>query len=244
MRPEDPQITVNFAAAPTLLVCLFCLVPGDGAAQPQVGLAELARARTLLELARAELSAEQFALLSRRLAAAESAYAELTTVARASQTVAAVTEGGAAASARATATGGRALLGSALEILPLLLLVWPATAHAPEVKQETPEVRAARSTVEESLKALAQAARQVDEQRAAAMARPPPKDSEDCRKFAEGGTGGRERRCHYKCGNQNICVRVDGSQHCPEGPGGPLSQIKFRKLAGLPPCPPVDTVAQ
>lgn len=35
---------------------------------------------TTLDTSRAELSAEQFSLLSRRLAAAESAYAELTTV--------------------------------------------------------------------------------------------------------------------------------------------------------------------
>jgi hypothetical protein len=38
---------------------------------PWIGATELARARTLLELSRAELTAEQLSLLSRRLAAAE-----------------------------------------------------------------------------------------------------------------------------------------------------------------------------
>jgi len=236
---------IHFTAALWLLICALCCL-GDRveAAAPQVGVTELARARTLLELSRAELSSEQFALLSRRLAAAESAYAELAAATRASQTAATIAEGGAVASARTAATGGRALLGGAAELLPLLLLLWPATAHAPGVKQGTPEVRAATSRMEESLKALADAARQVEGQRAAALAKQPPKDSDDCKKFAEGGTGGKERHCHYRCGGQNICVRVDGSQQCPEGPAGPLGDIKFRRMKGLPRCPPADTLAR
>jgi hypothetical protein len=238
-------MVIHFATISTVLVGALCLVPCSGAAQtPQVGATELAQARTLLNLSRAELSAEQFALLSRRLAAAETAYAELTVVARGSQAAAAVVERGAAASAQTTATGGRALLGGAARLLPLLLLFWPATAHAPGTNQEMPEVRAARSKAEESLRELAQAAREVEAQRAATMAKSPPKDSDDCTKFAESGTGGRERRCHYKCGTQNICVRVDGSHQCPEGPAGPLSDIKYREIAGLPRCPPVDTLAR
>jgi len=169
MRSEDPQMRINSAAAAALVTCGLGLAPLGALAQPQVGATELARARMLLETSTAELSAEQFALLSRRLAAVEVAYMELTNVARASQAVATVAEGStAAASAQATATGGRALLSGAAELLPLLILLWPATAHAPGVKQETPEVRAARSKVEESLQKLAQAARQVESERAAA----------------------------------------------------------------------------
>lgn len=157
--------------AARLVACALGVMPLGGLAQPQIGAMDLARARALLELSRAELTVEQFALLSRRLAAAETAYAELTTIARASQAVAAVTESGAAASARATATGGRALLGGVADLLPLLLFIWPATAHAPGMKQETAEVRAARSKVEESLKELAVAARQVESERTAAEER-------------------------------------------------------------------------
>lgn len=164
---------INFAAAP-LLVFALGLAPRDAVAQTQIGVTELARARTLLEISRAQLTAEQFALLSRKLAAAESAYAELITVARAGQAVAAATEGGAtAASAKAIATGGRAVLGGVAELLPLLVLVWPATAHAPGVQQDSPDVQAAKSKVEEHLKELAQAARQVEAEREAAVSRIP-----------------------------------------------------------------------
>lgn len=163
---------IDSAAAAALLTCSLSLAPLGALAQPQVGATELARARTLLETSSAKLSAEQFALLSRRLAAAESAYVELTTVVRASQAVAGAAEGSAAAaSAQATATGGRMLLIEAAELLPLLILFWPATAHAPGVKQETPEVHAAKSKVEKSLEELARAARQVESERAAAGAR-------------------------------------------------------------------------
>ena len=70
------------------------------------------------------------------------------------------------------ASAYHALLGGVAELLPLLLL-WPATAHAPGVQQETPEMRAARSKVEQKLKELADAARQVESERKAAGARTP-----------------------------------------------------------------------
>jgi hypothetical protein len=188
-------MTVNAATLASLLAVAFCVAPRDGKAQTQIGAAELTRARSLLQLSRAEFSAEQFALLSGRLAAAESAYAELTTVARAGQAAAAVTQGGAAAGAEATAATGRSLLGGAAELLPLLLLVWPATAHAPGVKQEAPEVRAVRSKVEESLKALADAARQVESERKAAAAGTPKPTLERCLQACEDGGEARKAFC-------------------------------------------------
>lgn len=69
-------------------------------------------------------------------------------------------------------------------------------------------------------------------------ARLPPNDSEECTRIGEEGTGSPERRCHYKCGNYYICVRVDGKQQCPDGdPKDPFTPIKFGKLARLPRCP-------
>src|SRR5688572_33118157 len=94
------------SAVMSLLAWGLGLVPLGALAQPQVGATELARAKTLLEISRAQLTAEQFALLSGRLATAESAIVELTSVARASQVVATAAEGGAAsASARIVTTG-------------------------------------------------------------------------------------------------------------------------------------------
>ena len=157
----------------SLLALALGLAPPDALAQPQVGPADFARARALLDLSRAELTAAQFTLLSGRFAEAERAYAAFTTIARASgQAAAVLAEGGSAVSAEATATGGRVLLGGVAEILPLLLL-WPATAHAPGVQREAPDVRAARIKVEQKLKELADAARQVESERKAAGARTP-----------------------------------------------------------------------
>jgi hypothetical protein len=62
-----------YSAAVSLLVWGFGMVPLGALAQPQVGATELARAKTLLESSRAEFTAEQFVLLSRKLAATESA---------------------------------------------------------------------------------------------------------------------------------------------------------------------------
>lgn len=158
------------AAVASLLTCVLGLVPLGALAQPHVGPAELAQAKTLLELSRAELTAEQFALLSRKLAAAEGAYAELTTVARVSRAAVAVVEGGGAASARTIATGGRVLLSGTARLLAFLAIVLPSTAHAPGAKQDTPEVQGARRSLEEKLRELAEAARQVESERAAAVA--------------------------------------------------------------------------
>src|SRR4051812_38278624 len=130
---------------------LLSILPWIGLAQPQMGATELARAKSLLELSRAELSAEQLALLSSRLAQTEQAYVELTTVIEATGGVAAT-----AGSSAAAATGGRALLGGLAELLPVLMLAWPATAEAPGMKEEKPQVRAARVKFEESVKALAE----------------------------------------------------------------------------------------
>lgn len=157
------------SAVMSLLAWGLGMVPLGALAQPQVGATELARAKTLLEISRAVLTAEQFALLSGKLAAAESAVVELTSVARASQAVATAAESGAAsASARIVTTGGRVLMGAA-DLLPLLiLLLWPATAHAHGLEKEKPEVRAARLKAEEAIKELSLAAREVESERKAA----------------------------------------------------------------------------
>jgi hypothetical protein len=191
----------------------------------------LARARTLLELSRAELTGEQFALLSRRLAAAEGAYVEFTTAARMGRAAAAATEAGAAASANATSTGGRALLGGAAELLPLLLLVWPATAHAPGLRQETPELLAARRKVEANLKELAEAARQVESERAAAATRTTKQPSASAQGRPEAATSaGRKRErdnCWCVCvnlgemqGGQNVKNQADCQSYCDASPWG------------------------
>jgi hypothetical protein len=194
--PRVLGMKINSAAAVMWLALAMCLASADARAQPEVVATELTRAKVLLDLSRAELTAEQFALLSRRLAAARTAYVELATVARATQAAAAVAEGGtAAASAKATATGGRASLGSAAQLLPLLLMVWPSTAHAPGVKQETPEVQAARAKLDEKLKELAEAARQVESERQAAAARVPKPTLERCLQACEGGPEAREAFC-------------------------------------------------
>lgn len=157
-----------YPAVASLLACGICMLPLGALAQPQVGATELARAKTLLEGSRAEFTAEQFALLSRKLAAAESATVEFTTVARANQAVVTVTESGAAsASSRILTTGGRMLMGAA-ELLPLLIVLWPATAHAPGLEEKEPKVSAARLEAEEAIKELSQAAREIEAERKAA----------------------------------------------------------------------------
>src|SRR5512141_1814886 len=154
---------VRWTSALSFLALAWCVVPGAGLAQPQLGTSELARAKSMLDLHRAQLSAEQYVLLSSRLAQTEQAYVELTTLTAAGGEAAVVaTESGAAV--QAVRTGGRALLGSVAEVLPLLLFVWPSTAYAPE---EKPEVRAARLKLKQRLEDLTQAVRQVEEERGA-----------------------------------------------------------------------------
>src|SRR4051812_44858928 len=158
-----------------LLFAVLALVPWAVVAQPQLGPAELARAKTLLDLSRAELSAEQYALLSGKVAEAETAYVDLTAAAEGAEAAAAVTEGAAAAAS----TGSRVVLGGAAEVLGLLLMALPSTAHAPTYKEkvEPPKVHAARVKLEEKLKELTQAAQKVDAERRAAAQ---PKKKKDC----------------------------------------------------------------
>jgi len=132
---------VRWTSALSFLAVVFCVVPDAGLAQPALDMSELARAKSMLELYRAQLSAEQYVLLSSRLAQTEQAYVELTMLTKAGGAAAAVVaESGALAETAAT-TGVRTLLGGVAEVLPLLLFVWPSTAYAPE---EKPEARAAR----------------------------------------------------------------------------------------------------
>jgi hypothetical protein len=129
-------------------------------------MSELARAKSMLDLYRAQLSAEQYALLGSRLAQTEQAYVELTTLTGAGgEAAVVVTESGAVA--RAATTGLRTLVGGMAEVLPLLIFVWPSTAYAPE---EKPEVRAARWKLKQEVEDLTQAVRQVEQERGAASA--------------------------------------------------------------------------
>lgn len=200
----------------TLLV-LSCLA-GPALAQAPIGKAELALAREKLERSKKDFSKEQWALLSGKLAEAEAALAELTAA------------GGETA---VVAAEGTATVWAALETLPMLLMLWPATAHAPGMK-ESPAKRAARTKYEDKLRELAQTAQLIESQ----QAKMPPDDDEECQKYQEGGTGGPQLFCYYNCGAVKICVRVDGRQICPQGPRGAMSPVKFGKLARLPRCPP------
>lgn len=225
-------------AAP-LLALVLCLAPHDALAQPQVGPAEFARAKALLERSRTELTAEQFALLSGRLAEAESAYAALTTVTRASgQAATAMAGGGSSVGVKATTTGSRVFLGGVAELLPLLLL-WPATAHAPGVRQESLDVRTARSKVEQRLKELAEAARRVESERKAAVARTPrpapvpapqPPGESTEKRAEEARSAGRQQkrdRCWCVCvrqgemqGGQNVKNQAECQRYCDDSPWG------------------------
>src|SRR5262249_13398123 len=128
------------------------------------------KAKSMLDLYRAQLSAEQYELLSARLTQTEQAYVELTTLTGV-EVAATASEVGAVTAARA---GGQALLGSVAEALPLLIFFWPATAHAPGMKVEKPEVRAAKAKLAKSVEELNAATRRViDEQAAAARRRSP-----------------------------------------------------------------------
>lgn len=140
-----------------LLAIALSFAPVVTFAQPQLGPSELARAKAVLDLYKAELSAEQYALLSTRLAQTQQAYVELTTL---TETAAVATEGTAAA--EVVATGGRAALSGVAEALPLLMFFLPATAHAPGLKEEKPQVRAARGKLEASVKELNEAVRKVE----------------------------------------------------------------------------------
>src|SRR4051812_12703194 len=236
------RMWMRVSASTLLLLALAsCLVPSTGLAQSQLGMTELARVKSLLELYRAELSGEQFSLLSSKLAQTEQAYVELTTMTEASGEAAAVAAESGAAAEVAT-TGGRALLSGVAELLPLLVFAWPSTAHAPGVKEEKPEVRAARAKVAERLQALAQAVRQVESERKAtsprASQRPragrkkPLSLSDDTTCFWVGvGGGGRPVICRYNCEGVDDTIEIllpDSSYRCPGEASNPLKwgQIK------------------
>src|SRR5205823_4279304 len=133
----------------------------------------LSRAKALLDLYKAELSAEQYTVLSTRLAQTQQAYVEITTLTEASAEAAAVAAESSAA-AEVIATGGRAVLSGVAEVLPYLLFVLPSTARAPGMKEEKPQVRSARAKLDASLKDLAQAVRRVEAERQAATIRKKP----------------------------------------------------------------------
>src|SRR4051812_10099132 len=216
-----------------LLPAALCLVPLDVVAQPEVAGPELARARVLLDLSRAELAADELALLSGRLAEAEAASVELTAAVQASQAVAATAEGGAAAaSAEATVTGGRALIGGVAELLPLLLMVWPATAHAPGTKQEPPRVQDARAKLYEKLRALAEAARTGEGKARCHSAASTPRQPTAPASVSseEAASAGRRRdrgRCWCVCvkpgemqGGQHVKDQAECQRYCDSSPWG------------------------
>src|SRR3954468_14212830 len=88
------------------LALALCLTPRASLAQPQLGSSELTQAKNLIDLYKAELSAEQYSLLSTRLAQTQQAYLELT--AASGEVTAVAAETGVAA--EVAASGGRAIL--------------------------------------------------------------------------------------------------------------------------------------
>jgi hypothetical protein len=212
----------------TALILAIAL-PGAGLAQTPLGMSELGRAKAMLNLYRAQLSAEQYALLSSKLVQTEQAYVELT----------ALTEVGAQAGAAEAvgATAGRALLGSVAEALPLFLLFWPATAHAPGLKEEKPEVRAARAKVAKSVEELNAATRRVMDEQASASSRTKQK-----RVVLDDGTtcnlrGGQDSRrpftCIYVCNGVADPIKFllpDQMRECP----GWDAPVKWKDIKGFP----------
>jgi hypothetical protein len=217
----------------TYAALALLLAPWEGWAQQQLGSAELARAKFLLDLHKAELSAEQYALLSTRLAQTQQAYAEL--LAASGETMAA----GAAAEA-AAATGGRAILGSVAEVLPLLLFFWPATAHAPGMKDEKPQVRAARGKLEKRLKELAEAKQQVEAEVAKRPKATGSGGGKDVQCSLDREYGGfvppRPGVCEYKCTDgRSLCKLVRKGRSCPGAPLGEYFPIS--ELDNIEDCP-------
>lgn len=195
----------------------------------------MSRARSLLDLHKGELSAEQYALLSTRLAETQQAYAELVAV-----------SGEAVVAAEAATTGGGAILGGMAEVLPLLLFVWPSTAHAPGMKDERPQVRAARGKVEKSVKELAQAEREVEAE-VAKRPKPPPKAAGSGRdqtvkcRLTESGGGYNPRdpgKCIYECTNGRKICKLTRTPFigCPDGPL-PELWLPISGLDNMEDCP-------
>lgn len=220
-------------------IALF-LAPCASLAQQQLGPAELARAKSLLDAYKAELTGEEYALLSGKLTETQQAYAELVAVSGE-----AIAETGAGAGA--AAAGGRALLGGVAEVLPLLIFVWPATAHAPGMKDERPQVRAARGKLEKSVKELAEAGRKVEAE-VAKRPKPPAKavgsgrdKGVKCR--LNGGGGGfnpsRPARCEYECTDgRKICKLIRAQNTgCPDGPSSDQYYFPISDLDNIEDCP-------
>jgi len=226
LRTVKGSKSMRLAIVLMLLVSLAVLAPGTARAQTQVGPAELARAKSLWELSRAELSAEQWLSLGRKLADAESAYAELTTVAEASSETALVeAEYGALTGTEAAISSSRVVAGlsSAAELLPLLVLFWPATAHAPGMKHEPPAVQAARLKFEASLKDLSGAARQVQSQRAATPSPSTPSTTAATPSHGEQTT---LERCLHACEGE----REQREEFCRSLPNATPADKKKRKI--------------
>jgi hypothetical protein len=217
--------------APYAALALF-LAPCVSLAQQRLGPAELARAKSLLDLHEAELTAEEYALLSGRLAQTQQAYAELT-----------VATGEAVATAEAAVTGGGAILGGVAEVLPLLLFVWPSTAHAPGVQDERPQVKAARGKLEKSVKELAQAEQQVEAE-VAKRPKPPAKATGSgrdqgvkCRLAGERGgfMPARPGRCEYDCTDGRTLCKLIRKGRCPGAP--PPEYFPISELDNIEDCP-------
>jgi hypothetical protein len=212
----------------TVLLLAFAL-PGVAFAQTPLGMNELGRAKAMLDLYRAQLSAEQFALLTSRLAQTEQAYVELTALTEVSAR--------AAATEAAAATGGRALLGSVAEVLPLLLFVWPATAHAPGMKEEKPEVRAARAKLAKSVEELNAATRRVIDEQAAAAKRPARKpvvlgDETTCNLRGVQDSG-RPFTCTYQCEGVVDTIEIRLPDLVEECPGEGRPSVKWKHIKGF-----------
>jgi hypothetical protein len=220
--------------ATLLLAGALSVIPCTGFAQTPQAASELARARSLLERSRAELTAQQYALLSSRLAETEAASVELTNITGAAGEAATVAaEGGAAG---AVATGGRALLGGLAELLPVLIAVWPATAHAPGNKEEKPEVRAARVKLEERARALAQAAQQVEAEQKAVPSGASNGFTDDMDCVLDGSGGGGTPKspwtCRYHCAEALITVVLPTrDSRCP---GEETRKVKWKDIKGFP----------
>lgn len=215
------------------LAVVACLAPSVGLAQTPLGVNELAKAKSMLDLYRAQLSAEEYALLSSKLAQTEQAYVELTTLTEVGAQAAAAEAGASAAAA----TGGRALLGGVVEALPLFLLFWPSTAHAPGMKEEKPAVRAAKEKLAKSVEELNAATRRVVDERAAAAKRPqwrPVVLADDVECLLHGGQNSRRPvACIYKCDGVADHIKVklpDEMGTCP-GLDGP---VKWRHIKRFP----------
>lgn len=194
------------------LSLMLALVPCASFAQQRLGPAELARARSELELHKAELSGEQYALLSTKLAQTQEAYEVFVAV------------GGETMAVAAEAGGSAVLSTVAADVLPFLAFVWPSTANAPGMKDEKPQVRAARGKLEQRVKELAQATQRVQAEVAKRPARATGSGADkgvQCRLDGSGGGFRQKRpgRCKYECNDgRRLCklVRVQ-NPGCPVG---------------------------